>query len=367
VPRERVSLKAAGGTALPKNETMLRSSEAPRAGSDLRVARERLGWALPDVAAMLRIRPSFLEALESGKLTQLPGNVYALGFLRSYATSLGLDPEAVARRFRDEAGEIPRHSQLVFPMPLPDRGLPAGALILLGLVLVGGAYIGWYRLSGEGRLPAETIVPVPTRLANLLEQAVPGPDGRIHMPEPPPPAPPRATDDNQFEPRQAATENPLLAPDPPPPPPPPPIEEMRTTAMTGGTSTTAIAMPVMPQMPRPEPVPKPVVVPPPPQIIEPAPIPGPRVVLHATGDTWVQVKERGGQALLTKVMRTGETFPVPDRANLVVSAGNAGRIEILVDGVAVPPIGNSGSARNNVPLDPDELKAGATVPPPATR
>jgi cytoskeleton protein RodZ len=365
VPRERVSLKAAADAALSKNETVLRSSDAPQVGSDLRTARERLGWALPDVAAMLRIRPSFLEALESGKLTQVPGNVYALGFLRSYAASLGLDPEEVARRFRDEAGEIPRHSQLVFPMPIPERGLPAGALILLGLVLVGAAYIGWYRLSGEGRLPAETIVPVPTRLAKLLEQAIPGPDGRIQLPEPPPQTPSRATDDDQFEPRQAAAENPLLAPDPPPPPPPP-IEEMRSTSIPSGTSTTAIAMPVMPQMPRPEPPPQPVIAPPP-QIIEPSPVPGPRVVLHATGDTWVQVKERGGQALLTKVMRTGETFPVPDRANLVVSAGNAGRIEILVDGVAVPPIGNAGLARKDVPLDPDGLKAGATVPPPPKR
>jgi len=363
VPRERVSVKTAAGAVPSKNETVFRSSDAPRAGSDLRTARERLGWTLPDVAAMLRIRPSFLEALESGKLTQVPGNVYALGFLRSYAASLGLDPEDVARRFRDEAGEIPRHSQLVFPMPIPERGLPAGALILLGLVLVGAAYIGWYRLSGEGRLPAETIVPVPTRLAKLVEQAIPGPDGRIQVPEPPLPAPPRATDDDQFEPRQAAAENPLLAPDPPPPPPPP-IEEMRSTSIPSGTSTTtAIAMPVMP---RPEPAPQPVVAPPP-RIIEPTPVAGPRVVLHATGDTWVQVKERGGQALLTKVMRTGETFPVPDRANLVVSAGNAGRIEILVDGVVVPPIGSAGSARKEVPLDPDELKAGATVPPPARR
>jgi cytoskeleton protein RodZ len=91
-------------------------------------------------------------------------------------------------------------------MPMPERGLPAGALILLGLILVGGAYIGWYRLSGEGRLPAETIVPVPTRLAKLAEQAIPGPDGRIQLPEPPPPparrAPPTTTSSSRGRPRR---------------------------------------------------------------------------------------------------------------------------------------------------------------------
>ena len=52
-------------------------------GTDLRAARESLGWTLSDVAKKLRIRLSFLEALEAGQLTRIPGNVYARGFLRN--------------------------------------------------------------------------------------------------------------------------------------------------------------------------------------------------------------------------------------------------------------------------------------------
>jgi cytoskeleton protein RodZ len=360
VPREDVSLNSTGGDALSDSETMsVEATIAPRAGADLRSARDRLGWALTDVAAMLRIRPSYLEALETGRLNHLPGNVYALGFLRSYATALGLDAEDIARRFRSEAGVIPRHSELVFPAPVGERGLPAGALILLGLILVGGAYIGWYRLSGEGKLPAETVRPLPTRLATLAEQALPGPDGRILLPAQPPPEPARAADDDgQFEPRQAAAENPLLAPEPPPPPPP--IEEMRSASIPGATATTAIAMPVIQPMRRPEPAAEPTLVSP--ATTDSPGQDGARVMLRFTGDTWVQVKERGGQALLTKVMKAGDTFPVPTRANLVLNTGNAGRVEILVDGVVVPPIGSAGSVRKDVALDPDQLKAGPVVP-----
>ena len=65
---------------------------------------------------------------------------------------------------------------------------------------------------------------------------------------------------------------------------------------------------------------------------------------------------------MTRVMKAGETFPVPGRANLVLNTGNAGRIEILVDGTAVPSIGTPGSVRKDVPLDPDQLKSGAAVP-----
>jgi cytoskeleton protein RodZ len=357
VPRQNETSKPASRAALSTSETMFMNvSDAPCAGADLRTARERLGWALPDVAAMLRIRVAYLEALECGKLDRLPGNVYALGFLRSYATSLGLDADEVARRFRAEAGELPRHSELIFPAPVPDRGLPAGALILLGLILVGGAYIGWYRLSGEGKLPAEAVTPVPTRLATLVEQALPGPDGRIPVPAPPPPeaaAPP--PQDDQFEPRQAASENPLLVPEPPPPPPP--IEEMHAS-IPGATATTAIAMPVTPPMRRQETTPAPADA----QSATANPD-NVRVLLRFTGDTWVQIKERGGAALVTKVMKAGDTYPVPTRANLVLDTGNAGRVEIMVDGTVVPSIGGAGAVRKDVALDPDQLKAGPVIPP----
>ena len=155
-------------------------ADAPRAGADLMAARERLGRSLPEMAEALRIRLPFLDALERGRLADLPGNAYALAFLRTYATALGLDPVEMTRRFKAEAAAVGRKTELAFPAPLPDRGLPAGALMLVGLLLAVGVYAGWYRLSGEGKLPAETVLPVPARLAALVTR-------------PPAPARPHAT------------------------------------------------------------------------------------------------------------------------------------------------------------------------------
>jgi transcriptional regulator with XRE-family HTH domain len=113
---------------------------AIRAGADLREARERLGLSLDDVAANLRIRLRHLEALEEGRLSTLPGSAYALAFVRTYARYIGLDAEEMVRRFKAEADEFSRRTELVFPIPMPERGLPAGAIVLLGLVLAIGAY-----------------------------------------------------------------------------------------------------------------------------------------------------------------------------------------------------------------------------------
>jgi len=139
----------------------------PRTGADLRTARERIGWSLPDVATSLRIRQEYIEALETGRFDQLPGHTYALGFLRTYAGALGLDANEITRRFKAEAAPAVAKTDLVFPVPMPERGVPAGAMVLLGVVLAIATYAGWYRLSGDGRLPAETNTQVPLRLAPL--------------------------------------------------------------------------------------------------------------------------------------------------------------------------------------------------------
>ena len=52
------------------------------------------GWAgsSPDVAAPLRIRLPYLEAIELGELAALPGPAYQTGFVRTYAQRWGSTP-----------------------------------------------------------------------------------------------------------------------------------------------------------------------------------------------------------------------------------------------------------------------------------
>ena len=116
--------------------------EAARSGATLRAARERLGWTLPEMAASLRISLTHLEALEDGHIGQLPGNAYAVGYVRSYANALGLDAAQMVRRFKAEAAEVARKTELTFPVPMPERGLPAGAVMLVGVVLCIAVYAG---------------------------------------------------------------------------------------------------------------------------------------------------------------------------------------------------------------------------------
>ena len=86
-----------------------------------------------------------------------------------------------------------------------------------------------------------------------------------------------------------------------------------------------------------------------------------RVVLRATRDSWIQVHGADNVLLLTRILRAGDSYRVPNRNGLTLMTGNAGALEILVDGQPVPPIGPFGAVRRDVSLDPNRLKTGSAA------
>ena len=69
-----------------------------------RQVRESKGLTLEDMASKTRINLDFLEALEAGNFARLPDQVFAKGFVRAYARSLGLDEGEALRLFESAAG-----------------------------------------------------------------------------------------------------------------------------------------------------------------------------------------------------------------------------------------------------------------------
>jgi cytoskeleton protein RodZ len=358
-------------SSLAENRDLMSSGDQPAVsptlvrpavtvGGELRAARLRLGWQLADISAWLRIRLPYLEALEEGRTADLPGTAYALGFLRTYSAALGLDPKDLSRRFRAEAAEVIENKPpLTFPAPVPERGVPVGAVVLVGLVLAVGAYVGWYRLSGEGKLPAEVVPPVPARLAPLAEQAIP-------PSVPPKPATPTAV---ASAPAGSATTSPAATSTTAPAavasaPGMPAVVTPGSPAQGSIPPSSAAAMSLPAPQPAQELATSPA-VPAPTQAAAAAPVPPvnsdvSRITLRATADDWIKVRDKiTGQVLLNRMLKAGDTWDVPPKPNLLMTVGNAGGTEILVDGNLAPPLG--GIVRRDVPLDPDLLRDGKAV------
>jgi transcriptional regulator with XRE-family HTH domain len=91
---------------------------ASRIGSDLRRARTRREIDLGEVEAATRIRVRYLSAIENEEWDVLPGGFYTRGFIRTYASYLGLDGDRLAEDFKREVEGT---------SPSPARDAPAGS------------------------------------------------------------------------------------------------------------------------------------------------------------------------------------------------------------------------------------------------
>ena len=71
-------------------------------GDKLRKERERQNLTVKDVEKGTSIRALYIECIEKGDYQQLPGEVYTKGFIRNYATFLKLDADALVRQYTEE-------------------------------------------------------------------------------------------------------------------------------------------------------------------------------------------------------------------------------------------------------------------------
>lgn len=339
---------------IPPRQSDPGGAETARVGDELRDSRLSLGLSIEEMAQRLRIRRPYLEALEEGRIRDLPGPAYAVGFVRAYAAALGLDADEMVRRFRDLSGAAAnRKTDLVFPQPVPERGMPAGAVVVVGAVLAIGAYVAWYNISGSGNRTVDVVQPVPQRLEAAAEQ------GRTQIPGP---------DVTRAPATPAVGALPLGAL-----PPPGGLLAQGGLAAQGpsggqGANTSAQAATM-----RPMPLP---VVPPAPGVAAPIPPPlpvgppsiaitglpdGTRIALRARSDSpdgaWVQVRDqRSGQVLVNRVLRPGESWAVPLRDNLLLDTGRAQGLDIVVDGALSEVLDGQVGVRRNISLAPDRLR-----------
>ncbi len=132
-------------------------------GNKLRDARARRKLSLQDAEAATKIRARYLQALESEDWDQLPGDVYARAFIRTYGALLGLDGERLAEEQRRRRGASRPGERLPRVDPKPrkaprrrarNRQVPPRLLTALVLALVVGALIAIGLAGGGSDEPA---------------------------------------------------------------------------------------------------------------------------------------------------------------------------------------------------------------------
>jgi cytoskeleton protein RodZ len=351
-------------------------------GAQLRQARLARGEQLDDVAEHLRIRPSYLLGLEEGDLSVMPGRTYALGFLRSYARYLGFDGEDLIVQIRSSVGDLTGKARLRERTPLSESGLPKIPILVVSFAALAGIYVAWGYV--DDRTPAELDLVVEGPDALQQQDAAPreapaeitpaiapraeprtepetrasdGPDGQSSLPSRSPEAP-IALPGTALE--SAAAPPPDLASLPPEAgqhrlTDRPPIDIATATIEPGAGGEAAAAPPMQTAaevLAALAPVAPGGVTP----TIYGIDAAAARVILRARSSAWVHVSSTNNDYLWVKTLQPGDAFLVPDRPDLVLWTGNAGGIEVIVDGAPLPPLGPAARVVRDVSLQPDALR-----------
>jgi cytoskeleton protein RodZ len=251
-------------------------------GEILRRAREHYGQSVTDIERALRIRASQIEAIESGDLNRLPGRVYAVGFVRSYAEYLGLSGAKMVHLFKMQSVGMEEKPELNFLSPKAEGRVPPLWLALLSLMVAFGIMATWGMSHREDRTMVTAVPDVP---AAIKEQMGPN-----------------------------------LPPD-------------AANALAPAAGTPAVA-PVTTTVPA-----------------------EPGIILNTKENSWVEITGADGKPIVSRVLKAGDQYFVPDRPDLKMSLGNAGGIEIMIDGETIAPLGKSGEIKRDIPLDSKALKA----------
>ncbi|MEL6585151.1 MAG: RodZ domain-containing protein [Pseudomonadota bacterium] len=193
-------------------------SYALRLGDEMRGERATMGKSLMDVQRELRIKASYIAAIENADLTAFDSLSFVAGYVRSYARYLNLDPEIVFARFCEESGfggisalkpmesEVTRTASLgpvptgrpgpqkarkkaapIDPIlgagtPFANKATPVfagfepgalGSLAVLALLVGGIGYGGWTLVQEIQRVQVAPIEQAPELVAEL-DPLVPG-------------------------------------------------------------------------------------------------------------------------------------------------------------------------------------------------
>lgn len=262
-------------------------------GDILRRTREHYGQSLEDIERAIRIKSPQIKAIETGDVENLPGRVYAIGFVRSYSEYLGLDGDKMVRLFKAQSAGRAAKPHLDFPVGASESKMPPLWVLALSALLAVFISIGWWSGQGQDRTLVTEIPPVPEELQVALTNVNTSLEG--------------VEEDLEFVAEEALA-----------------IEE---------------------------------------ELVEtPAPLPE-GIILNMLQNSWVEIKDANGKPLVSRVLKAGDQYFVPaDRPDLTMSIGNAGGVQIQVNGELIDFLGERGQVRRNISLDAESLKSQYSLP-----
>ncbi len=256
---------------------------------------------IEDISRDLCIRPHFLSALEQDNFNKFPSACYAAGFLKNYATYLGLNADQITSQYKKEFNGSEKKVDLVFlEVPSSSHAFQqkiVSLVILTALVLYGV----WYSMSGKNNLLLVSLPDITEVTSNIMVMA----------------APTDIDTEEKFSPKKEVVAEDLKKEDFIF------VQQVNATALPLQAKTTAVV--------------------------------ADQVRLIARQDSWVRIVTADSKILVDRVLLAGEDINMTHRAGLKLMTSNAGGLSIYRGDIETISLGKVGEIRNNISLDKEDL------------
>lgn len=132
-------------------------------GSTLREARVRHRLTLQQAEEETKVRVKYIQAMENEDFDVMPSPAYVKGFLRTYATFLGLDPEIIVEEYRSRFEPREEHDAFGGSSALRQRrhaGRNTLAFVaVVCLLVLALLYVLGYKAPEKNATPTPSTVP----------------------------------------------------------------------------------------------------------------------------------------------------------------------------------------------------------------
>ena len=287
-------------------------------------ARLKKGLTQEQASKILKVKVSIIKDFEDGNDFELHGLAYKIGFVRSYAFLLELDADVLVEEFK-ESLQLKTYKEdynFLTPNTEAKKFLPMGAVLSLFISLI--IYTGWYysdRNNNVNHVSNQVLENNKTNFSNkndyiIIEDSIDTNKSisldnkkNINKVE-------KIILDTKIEVQDKNIEN---------------NGEKNLTSenliKSVGIEANEMSAKANERNPNTE------------------------LVLKAIGNSWVEIEDLNGNVLMTRLMRPGETYIVPNIKGLTLNTGNAGALSLSRGDIFLPSLGDVGEIIKARPLN----------------
>lgn len=300
----------------PENQARKMQSEIDRIddvtrsiGQLLRENREEKGLTIPQVAIETRIRQLYIKAIEEGDVESLPGEIYKIGFIKTYATFLNLDAMEILRRIgvQQDASINFTHNKYAI---LPEyQRQPNKKILYLSLLAAFCFSIFAYITHNSQKTEENSLLTKVFQEENDLNEDV---NTAINEP----------VSSLKFD--KLETQSSTM--------------KANTAILPQLTTTTSNNSPSQEKN-------------------SPSSIPATsnEITITAFQDSWVQILDASEKTVYVRLMHAGDTYIVPSQGKYTLNTGNAGGLKITSRGQETKILGVNGQVIRGINLNESGL------------